>query len=259
VFPALCLALAGVLYSEEIPVFTEAQRSLWSLQPVKKPAVPAVKERQWVKNPIDAFVLAKLEEKQLQPNKPADRLTLLRRITIDMTGLPPRQEEIESFLNDRAPNAYEKVVDRLLASPAYGERWGRHWLDVARYADSDGFKADATRPHIWRYRDYVIKAFNEDKPFDRFVREQIAGDELYPNNPEAMIAMGFNRHWIDETNAAGLITRRQETIDEMTSVTASAIVRHRKEKGEFKSIDDLKKVPGIDVLKVDAQRDRLEF
>ena len=99
-----------------------------------------------------------------------------------MTGLPPTQEEIQQFLSDKSPNAWEKVVDRLLASPAYGERWGRHWLDVARYADSNGFKADETRPNIWRYRDYVIKAFNDDKPYDRFVKEQIAGDELYPGN-----------------------------------------------------------------------------
>ena len=116
------------------------------------------------------------------------------------------------------------MVDRLLASPRYGERWGRHWLDVARYADSDGFKADATRPHIWRYRDYVIKAFNDDKPYDRFVREQIAGDELFPGDPEALVAMGFNRHWIDETNAAGLLTRRQETLDDMTNVTGATFL-----------------------------------
>jgi len=115
-------------------------------------------------------------------------------------------------------------VDRLLASPQYGERWARHWLDVARYADSDGFKADATRPNVWRYRDYVINAFNNDKPYDRFVREQIAGDELYPGDPEALVAMGFNRHWIDETNAAGLLTRRQETLDDITNVTGATFL-----------------------------------
>ena len=115
-------------------------------------------------------------------------------------------------------------MDRLLASPAYGERWGRHWLDVARYADSNGFKADETRPNIWRYRDYVIKAFNDDKPYDRFVKEQIAGDELYPGNPEALIAMGFNRHWIDETNAPDLFERRQQTLDDMTATTGAAFL-----------------------------------
>src|SRR5262245_31740173 len=220
---ALCF-MTTALYSAETHVFTDVQKNFWSLQPVKKPAIPVVQDKQWAKNPIDAFVLAKLQEKQLQPNKPTDKVTLLRRVTIDLTGLPPTQNEIQAFLSDNSPNAFEKVVDRLMASPAYGERWGRHWLDVARYADSDGFKADATRPNIWRYRDYVIKAFNDDKPYDRFVREQIAGDELYPGDPEALVAMGFNRHWIDESNAAGLITRRQETLDDMTAVTGTAFL-----------------------------------
>jgi hypothetical protein len=219
----LCLAATGA-DSAETHVFTPAQKSFWSLQPVSKPAVPAVKGKAWVRNPIDAFVLAKLEAKQLEPNTAADKLTLLRRASIDLTGLPPAQAEIQAFLSDHSPNAFEKVVDRLLASPAYGERWGRHWLDVARYADSDGFKADATRPNMWRYRDYVIQAFNEDKPYDRFVREQIAGDELYPGDPAALVAMGFNRLWTDETNAAGLLTRRQETLDDMTNVTGAAFL-----------------------------------
>src|SRR5215471_18702013 len=224
---ALLLALGVAtlaLYSAESHQFTDAQKNFWSLQPVKKPSAPAVKNQQWVKTPIDAFVLAKLQEQNLQPNAPADKLTLLRRVTEDVTGLPPTQEETQQFLNDNSSNAYEKVVDRLLASPAYGERWGRHWLDVVRYADSNGFKADETRPNIWRYRDYVINSFNEDKPYDRFVKEQIAGDELYPNDPDALVAMGFNRHWIDETNAAGLHARRQETLDDMTAVTGTAFL-----------------------------------
>ena len=136
-------------------------------------------------------MLAKLEAKGIKPNPAADRITLLRRATIDMTGLPPTQEEIDRFVTDKSPNAWEKVVDRLLASPAYGERWARHWLDVARYADSNGFKADETRPNMWRYRDYVINAFNTDKPYDRFVKEQIAGDELYPGDPDASGRHGF--------------------------------------------------------------------
>jgi hypothetical protein len=215
----------AVLFPAEAPhIFTPAQKNYWALQPVKKSPVPAVKNKAWVKTPIDAFILAKLEEKSLQPNPRADKLTLLRRVTIDMTGLPPTQEEIQGFLSDNSPNAWEKVVDRLLASPAYGERWGRHWLDVARYADSNGFKADETRPNTWRYRDYVIKAFNDDKPYDRFVKEQIAGDELYPGNQEALIAMGFNRHWIDETNAPDLFERRHQTLDDMTTVTGVAFL-----------------------------------
>jgi hypothetical protein len=220
----LCLASVVVFSAEETHVFTEAQKTFWSLQPVSKPSTPVVNSKQWVKNPIDAFVLAKLEEKQLQPNKPTDKVTLLRRVTIDLTGLVPTPEETQAFVNDNSANAYEKVVDRLLASPSYGERWGRHWLDIARYADSNGFKADETRPNIWRYRDYVIKAFNDDKPYDRFVREQIAGDELFPGDPEALVAMGFNRNWTDETNAAGLVIRRQETLDDITNVTGSAFL-----------------------------------
>ena len=215
---------AGIVYTAESDAFTPSQRSFWAFQTVKKSPVPAVKNKQWVKTPIDSFVLAKLEEAGLQPNPPADRLTLLRRATIDMTGLPPTQEEIQQFLSDKSANAWEKVVDRLLASPAYGERWARHWLDVARYADSNGFKADETRPNIWRYRDYVIDAFNTDKPYYRFIKEQIAGDELYPGDPDALVAMGFNRHWIDETNAAALFTRRQETLDDMTTATGEAFL-----------------------------------
>ena len=221
---SLCLAATCAVYSAETTTFTDAQKSFWSLQPVKKPAVPAVKSQPAGSNPIDAFVLARLEEKQLQPNKPADRITLLRRVTIDLTGLVPTPEEIQAFVSDNSSTAYDKVVDRLLASPAYGERWGRHWLDIARYADSNGYKADETRADIWRYRDYVIKAFNDDKPYDRFIREQIAGDEIYPGDPEALVAMGFNRNWIDETNAAGLVIRRQETLDDITNTTGAAFL-----------------------------------
>src|SRR5581483_8477419 len=144
------LALSGtILWAAEAPhVFTPAQKNYWAFQPVKKSAVPAVNNKAWVKTPVDAFILAKLEENKLQPNQRAGKLTLLRRATIDMTGLPPTQAEILAFLADHSPTAWETVVDRLLASPAYGERWGRHWLDVARYADSNGFKADETRPNV---------------------------------------------------------------------------------------------------------------
>jgi len=220
----LGLALLGsVMYAAE-PTFSDSQRNWWAFKPVAKAAVPAVRNQTWVKTPIDAFVLAGLEAKNLAPNPPADRRTLLRRVSIDLTGLPPTEDEIQQFLNDKSPGAWDRQIDRLLASPRYGERWARHWLDVARYADSNGFKADETRPNIWRYRDYVIKAFNDDKPYDRFVREQIAGDELYPGDPEALVAMGFNRHWIDETNAAGLRTRRQETLDDITNTTGATFL-----------------------------------
>jgi len=150
----------------------------WAFLPVRTPRVPAVKQRAWVKNPVDAFILAKLEAKGLRPSPPADRRTLIRRAAFDLTGLPPTPEEVEAFLADRSPDAWERVIDRLLASPAYGERWGRHWLDVVRYSDSNGLDWNEVFPNAWRYRDYVIRSFNEDKPYDRFIREQLAGDLL---------------------------------------------------------------------------------
>ncbi len=157
--------------------FEEAKK-FWSFQPVKSPAPPAVKKQSWVKNQIDLFILAKLEEKDLIPAPDADRRTLIRRATFDLTGLPPTPDEIEAFLNDKSSDAYEKVVDRLLASTAYGEKWGRHWLDVVRYADTAGDNSDYPITAGYRYRNYVIDAFNQDKPYDRFIREQIAGDIL---------------------------------------------------------------------------------
>ncbi len=176
--------------------FTDEEKKFWAYQPLANPAVPKVKNSAWVKSPIDAFILAKLEEKNLQPAPPADKLTLLRRATYDLTGLPPTETEIKDFLADTSPTAFEKVVERLLASPRYGEKWGRHWLDVARYADSTGNDEDHRYPFAWKYRDYVIEAFNDDLPFNQFIREQIAGD-LLPSqdgnevNRRGIIATGF--------------------------------------------------------------------
>jgi hypothetical protein len=155
------------------------------------PASREPKSAAWVRNPIDAFVLAKHEEKGLKPAPQAERRVLLRRLSFDLTGLPATPEELDAFEMDHTPTAYEKQVERLLASPAYGERWGRHWLDVARYADSEGYESDHVRPYAWRYRDWVVKAFNSDRPFDRFVREQLAGDEITPYSDENLIATGF--------------------------------------------------------------------
>lgn len=174
----------------------EKEREFWSFQPVRKPALPEVKNKAWVKNPIDQFVLHKLEEAGLQPASPADKRTLIRRTTFDLTGLPPTPEEIENFLNDTSPNAFEKVVDRLLASPHYGEHWGRHWLDVARYADSNGLDENIAYGTAWKYRDYVVNAFNKDKPYDVFIKEQLAGDLMEPaesvaQRNERLIATGF--------------------------------------------------------------------
>ena len=150
----------------------------WSFKKPVRPAVPAVKNSSWVRTPIDAFVLAELEKKGLKPAPPADKRTLLRRAYFDLLGLPPTPEEVRQFIVDTSPDAFAKVVEKLLASPHYGERWGRHWLDVVRYADSSGYETDFYYKDAWRYRDYVIKSFNEDKAYDRFVQEQIAGDEL---------------------------------------------------------------------------------
>ncbi|HRK22073.1 MAG TPA: DUF1549 domain-containing protein, partial [Fimbriimonadaceae bacterium] len=165
--------------------------AFWSFVPPRTPNLPKVKARWWAQNPIDTFVLAKLEEKGLQPAPPADRRTLIRRATFDLTGLPPTPEEVEAFLADKAPNAFARVVDRLLASPAYGERWGRHWLDVARYADSNGLDENLVYPNAWRYRDWVIGAMNADKPIDRFLQEQIAGDLMPDTGDEGVVATGF--------------------------------------------------------------------
>ena len=204
--------------------FTEGQKHWWAFQPVVKPAVPSVKEREWVRNPVDAFVLAKLEDKGLSPSAPADKITLIRRASLDLIGLAPTSEEVQAFVADQSPDAFAKVVDRLLASPHYGERWGRHWLDLARYADSEGFKSDETRPNIWRYRDYVIDSFNADKPYDRFVKEQIAGDEIYPNDAAALVATGFNRHFADESNARNLMQRRQELLNDITDTVSATFI-----------------------------------
>jgi hypothetical protein len=196
----------------------------WAYTPVKAPAVPAVKAKAWVRTPVDAFVLAKLEEKNLKPSAEADRATFIRRATLDAWGLIPTPEEVKAFVNDKSPKAYEKLVDRLLASPRYGERQGRRWLDLTRYADSDGYNNDGTRPNIWRYRDYVIASFNQDKPFDRFVKEQIAGDELWPDRNEALIATGFLRNFPDEINARDLNLKKQEVANDLTDTVSSVFL-----------------------------------
>jgi hypothetical protein len=170
-------------------------RALWAFQAPVDPAVPAVTDRAWPRSDLDRFILAKLESKGIRPAPPADRRTLIRRVTFDLIGLPPTPEEVESFVNDRSANAFAVVVDRLLASPHYGERWGRHWLDVARYADSNGLDENVAFGTAWRYRDYVVAAFNQDKPYDTFLREQLAGDLLAAADPATrqnqLIATGF--------------------------------------------------------------------
>src|SRR5262249_38896304 len=148
--------------------------AFWAFQPIRRYPTPQVKQKEHVRTPIDAFALARLEDKGLSFSLEADRRTLIRRATLDLVGLPPTPEEVDYFLVDKSPDAYERLMDRLLESPFYGERWGRHWLDVAGYADSEGYtEEDPVRPHSYKYRDYVIRAFNEDMPFDRFIQEQL--------------------------------------------------------------------------------------
>ncbi len=163
----------------------------WAFEPLTTPAVPEVRTKEWVRNPVDAFVLAKLESMELAPSAEANRRTQIRRLTFDLHGLPPTPEETAVYLSDTSADAYEKLVDRLLASPRYGERWGRHWLDVAHYADTHGYDKDKRRENAWPYRDYVIRALNEDIPYGRFVEEQLAGDVLLPDDPQATVATGF--------------------------------------------------------------------
>ena len=211
---------------------TDEDRRFWAFQPVRRSVVPEVPA---FRNPVDAFLLAKLREKGLAFAPPADKLTLIRRATFDLHGLPPTPEEIAAFRKDTSPDAYEKLIDRLLASPRYGERWGRHWLDVAGYADSEGGSPDdPIRTNAWKYRDYVIRSLNADKPFDRFIREQLAGDELvkppYPNlgpaDLDALTATGFLRRAPDATGAPGIDqkTARNQVMADRVKITASAFL-----------------------------------
>jgi len=178
-----------------------AKSTHWAFQPIRKPAEPALKRTDWARNAIDRFVLAGLERESIAPSSEADKATLLRRVSLDLTGLPPTAEELEDFLADATAGAYERAVDRLLSSPHYGEKWARHWLDLARYADSDGYEKDSPRPWAWRYRHWVIQALNGDMGFDRFTTEQLAGDLLPNPGPEQRAAVGFYRNSL--TNREG--------------------------------------------------------
>jgi hypothetical protein len=191
---------------------------LWAFRPLRMASPPndAIDPAQ-VRTPVDAFVLAKLAEAGLEPGPAADKPALIRRVAYDLTGLPPTPEEVTAFVSDTSDDAYKNVVEGFLDSPQYGERWGRHWLDVTRYADTAGYSNDFERPNAWRYRDYVIRSFNHDKPYDRFVLEQIAGDELFPEDPEAILATGFLRSgpW-EHTGMSVAAVTRQLFMDDVT-------------------------------------------
>ena len=201
-----------------------ARPSHWAFQPVKRPVEPAVRNEQWVRNPIDRFVLARLEKDHIAPSPEADRVTLIRRLYLDLIGLPPAPADVDAFLKDDKPGAYERVVDKLLASQHYGERWGRHWLDLARYADSNGYSIDAARS-IWPYRDWVIEALNNDMPFDQFVIEQMAGDLLPNAGPKQIVATGFHRNTpINQEGGIDVEMFRVESIVDRVNTTGAVFL-----------------------------------
>jgi Protein of unknown function (DUF1553)/Protein of unknown function (DUF1549)/Planctomycete cytochrome C len=210
---------------ENRPITAE-ERQWWAFQKPVRPAIPKVKGQADVRNPIDAFILSALEAKGLRPAPLASRRTLIRRVYFDLIGLPPKPEEMEAFLNDPSPEAYGKLVNRLLDSERYGERWARHWLDVVRYADSDGYEYDRLRPNSWRYRDYVIRSFNQDKPYNRFVREQLAGDELPDRDYDSVVALGFCRNgpFIGDMVLMQNEMTRQDELDDMVTATGAAFL-----------------------------------
>ncbi|HMC66525.1 MAG TPA: DUF1549 domain-containing protein, partial [Gemmataceae bacterium] len=213
------------------PELTAADRAHWAFRKPARPAVPRVADPGWVRTPVDAFVLAKLAAVGLRPAPPADKATLLRRVTFDLTGLPPTPEELDGFLRDSRPDAYARVVECLLASTHYGERWAQHWLDVVRYAESNGYEADGERTDAWRYRDYVIHSLNEDKPYGQFLTEQLAGDELARGRDPRqcatlLIAAGFSRcgpvHLVGGNTDPEV--NRQELLTEMTTGVGAALL-----------------------------------
>jgi len=203
---------------------TEQDRQWWAFQPVQRPQPPVSADQQWGLNDIDRFIAQKLTAADLQPAPRADKATLIRRVTFDLTGLPPTPQAVTEFVNDASPEAFEQLVDHLLDSPEYGERMARFWLDLVRYADSDGYRADDYRPNAWRYRDYVIQSFNDDKPYDRFVQEQLAGDELFPGDPEALTATGYLRQGIYEYNARDARGQWQVILDDITDTTSDVFL-----------------------------------
>ena len=209
-------------------VVTAGDRQHWSFTPLQNPLLPSVKDSKWSKTPIDQFILSKLEKNGLAPSSAASRQKLIRRVYFDLIGLPPGPENIDAFVKDRSPDAYEKLVDRLLANPHYGERWGRHWLDLARYADSNGYENDGDRPDAWHYRDFVIQALNDDLPYDTFIQWQLAGDELAPDDPAALAATGFLAAALHQTTSTKLKEEleryRSDELDDILSTTGSAML-----------------------------------
>ncbi len=203
---------------------TAVDRAYWAFQPVKRVDPPTIEGDQWSRTAVDQFILAKIREAQLEPAPEADRVAVARRLYLDLTGLPPTLPQMDAFLSDPSDQAYEKLVDQLLASPAYGENMARFWLDLVRYAESDGYKQDTFRPSAWRYRDYVVQSFNADKRYDRFVMEQLAGDEIDPTNTEAVTATGYLRNGIYEYNQRDAFGQWKTILEDMTETTSDAFL-----------------------------------
>ena len=219
---------AGAPYEVEPWAANRAGKDWWSLRPIRRPEVPPVEDARWVRTPVDHFVLAALDRDGLKPSPEADRATLIRRVSFDLIGLPPSPEEVAAFVADPSPEAYEALVDRLLASPHHGERWGRHWLDVVRFAESHGYETNNLRPNAWPYRDYVIRTFNQDTPFPRFVAEQLAGDALPDADWLARAATGFlvaGAHDVVGNQAPEqALQQRVDDLDDMVAATATAFL-----------------------------------
>jgi hypothetical protein len=201
-----------------------AERRHWSLQPIRRPSVPQVVARERLRTPVDAFILSRLESQALVFSPSAAQGELIRRVKFDLLGLPPTPQEIDAFAGDSSIDAYERLVDRLLADPHYGESWGRQWLDLVRFAETAGYNADPVRPSAWKYRDYVIRAFNGNAPYDQFVRQQLAGDELFPDDVDAQIATGYLRMWPDESNASVVALARQDALNDLTGNVGSVFL-----------------------------------
>ena len=213
--------------SEDAPLeVTEERRGFWSFRPLGRIAPPSVGDSSWADTAVDHFILQELESKGLEPNPAADRRTLIRRAYLNLLGLPPGPEEVDAFVNDSSPDAYEKLIDRLLDSPHYGERWARHWMDIARFGESHGFEQDYDRPYAYHYRDFLIRAFNDDMPYDRFVRWQLAGDELAPDDPQAMIATGFlgAGPFPTQITEAEFESARYDELDDMIGTMGTAML-----------------------------------
>ncbi len=207
------------------PEISHLDRAHWAFSPLQTIELPSVSDPQsWIRNEIDRFVLQRLQEKGLEPSTEASAVTLVRRLSFDLTGLPPAPEVVAAFLSDQSPDAWNRLIDHMLASPAYGDRWAQHWLDLARYADTDGFEHDLIRPNAWRYRDWVIDALNSDLPWDQFVQLQIAGDLMFPDDPAAAIPTGFLLCGPDMPDLNLMEERRHNVLNEMTSTTGAAFM-----------------------------------